>query len=47
MNFLSVGGTGVISSARSSAWLLTFFATIPFSQGAKEIVAWFDADPAR
>jgi nucleoside-diphosphate-sugar epimerase len=24
-----------------------FAATIPFSQGAKEIVAWFDADPAR
>jgi len=24
-----------------------FVATIPFSQGAKEIVAWFDADPAR
>ncbi len=24
-----------------------FAATIPFSQGAREIVAWFDADPAR
>jgi nucleoside-diphosphate-sugar epimerase len=24
-----------------------FAATMPFSQGAKEIVAWFDADPAR
>jgi nucleoside-diphosphate-sugar epimerase len=24
-----------------------FAATIPFSQGAEEIVAWFDADPAR
>ncbi len=24
-----------------------FVATIPFSQGAREIVAWFDADPAR
>ena len=24
-----------------------FAATIPFSQGAKEIIAWFDADPAR
>jgi nucleoside-diphosphate-sugar epimerase len=24
-----------------------FVATIPFSRGAKEIVAWFDADPAR
>lgn len=24
-----------------------FTATIPFSQGAREIVAWFDADPAR
>jgi nucleoside-diphosphate-sugar epimerase len=24
-----------------------FAATIPFSQGAKEIVAWFDADPTR
>jgi nucleoside-diphosphate-sugar epimerase len=24
-----------------------FAATIPFSQGAKEIAAWFDADPAR
>jgi nucleoside-diphosphate-sugar epimerase len=24
-----------------------FAATVPFSQGAKEIVAWFDADPAR
>ena len=24
-----------------------FAATIPFSQGAKEIVAWFDADPIR
>jgi nucleoside-diphosphate-sugar epimerase len=24
-----------------------FAATIPFSQGAKEIMAWYDADPAR
>jgi hypothetical protein len=24
-----------------------FAATIPFSQGAEEIVAWYDADPAR
>ena len=24
-----------------------FAATIPFSQGAREIVAWYDADPAR
>ena len=24
-----------------------YAATIPFSQGAREIVAWFDADPAR
>jgi nucleoside-diphosphate-sugar epimerase len=24
-----------------------FAATIPFSQGAEEIIAWFDADPAR
>ena len=24
-----------------------FFATIPFAHGAKEIMAWFDADPAR
>jgi nucleoside-diphosphate-sugar epimerase len=24
-----------------------FVATIPFSQGAREIIAWFDADPAR
>lgn len=24
-----------------------FVATIPFSQGAREILAWFDADPAR
>ena len=24
-----------------------YVATIPFSQGAKEILAWFDADPAR
>jgi nucleoside-diphosphate-sugar epimerase len=24
-----------------------FAATIPFSQGAREIVGWFDADPAR
>ena len=24
-----------------------FAAPIPFSQGAREIVAWFDADPAR
>jgi nucleoside-diphosphate-sugar epimerase len=24
-----------------------FAATIPFSQGAREMVAWFDADPAR
>jgi nucleoside-diphosphate-sugar epimerase len=24
-----------------------FGATIPFSQGAREIIAWFDADPAR
>jgi hypothetical protein len=24
-----------------------FAATIPFSQGAREMIAWFDADPAR
>ena len=24
-----------------------FVATIPFSQGAEEVIAWFDADPAR
>jgi len=24
-----------------------FAATIPFSQGAEEVIAWFDADPAR
>ena len=24
-----------------------FACTIPFSQGAREIVAWYDADPAR
>jgi hypothetical protein len=24
-----------------------FVARIPFSQGAREIVAWYDADPAR
>jgi hypothetical protein len=24
-----------------------FAATIPFAHGAKEIMAWFDADPAR
>jgi nucleoside-diphosphate-sugar epimerase len=25
----------------------SFAATLPFAQGAKEIIAWFDADPAR
>jgi len=24
-----------------------FAATLPFSHGAREILAWFDADPAR
>ena len=24
-----------------------FAATIPFSQGAREMIAWFDADPSR
>jgi hypothetical protein len=24
-----------------------FTCTIPFSQGAREILAWYDADPAR
>lgn len=37
----------VFDNAKVKALVPTFLASVPFSQGAREIVAWFDADPTR
>jgi nucleoside-diphosphate-sugar epimerase len=37
----------VFDNAKLRALLPEYLATIPFVQGAREIVAWHDADPAR
>jgi len=37
----------VFDNAKVRALVPDYVATIPFHQGAREIAAWFDADPAR
>ncbi|MEM7333816.1 MAG: SDR family oxidoreductase [Chloroflexota bacterium] len=37
----------VLDNSKIKRYVPDFEATIPFSVGAKEIMAWFDADPAR
>lgn len=44
LRVLFIGGSGVISSACSQVAVNN---GIPFEQGAREIVEWYLADPAR
>ncbi len=37
----------IFDNAKIKRFVPDFAATIPFSQGAKEIIAWYDADPSR
>ena len=37
----------VFDNAKIKRLVPDYAATIPFSQGAAEIMAWYDADPAR
>ena len=37
----------IFDNAKIKRLVPDFAATIPFSQGAREMIAWYDADPAR
>jgi hypothetical protein len=37
----------VFDNAKVKALVPDYVATVPFAQGAREIVAWYDGDPAR
>jgi nucleoside-diphosphate-sugar epimerase len=37
----------IFDNSKTRRFVPDFKAAIPFSEGAKEILAWFDADPAR
>ena len=37
----------IFDNSKTKRFVPDFAATIPFSQGAEEIIAWYDADPSR
>ncbi len=37
----------IFDNSKIKSFVPDFEATIPFTQGAEEIIAWFDADPSR
>ena len=37
----------VFDNSKIKRFVPDYVATIPFARGAEEIVAWYDADPAR